>query len=280
MVAKAGRKVKQSSQDEQLRRESPAYQPKAGWEVLEPQAMNVVVSARFDARTARRLLAVAQETGRTPGRLIRDWTLERLASLSVDSPQAGAAIREAHAAYDASEDRYEALRQRYRPDHIQVLLVGESRPAGGTFFYLANSYLYYATHEAFQLAYGPMPEGTEFLELLRDRGVWLYDLADKPVDRMRGRPRRAAVQARVVDLVDLLRTTRPPLVVGIKRNLESTLRQAAKDADLEVSRLRFLPFPLYQWRAEYIRGLAELIGGLKRRRRASITGSKKDRPSS
>jgi predicted transcriptional regulator len=251
-----------SGEDERLRRESPAYQPDAGWEELEPQAMNVVLSVRFDARTAGRLTGLARETGRTPSRLIRDWTVERLGSLSAgghDAEPVAAGIREAQASYEVAGDHIEAHRQQYRPERIDILLVGESRPAGGTFFYLANSNLYYATHEAFQLALGSMPEGGAFLQLLREQGVWLYDLADAPVDRMRGRPRTDAVQARVSNLVDLLRESRPRLVVVIKKSLAATVRQALQDAELDIDRLRVLPFPLYQWRTEYVNGLAALV---------------------
>ena len=99
---------------------------------------------------------------------------------------------------------------------------------------MANSNLYYATHEAFQRALGPMSQGSDFLGLLRDRGVWLYDLADVPVDRMRGRPRRAEVTARVSDLVDLLREERPRVVVAIKKDLAATVRRALLDANLNL----------------------------------------------
>lgn len=163
----------------------------------------------------------------------------------------------------AGGDEYETLRRRYRPDRIDILLVGEARPASGTFFYRANSNLYYATHDAFQVAIGPMPQGEDFLELLRNRGVWLYDLADAPVDRMRGRPRRDAVTARVSDLVELLRSERPRIVVTIKRDLAATVRRALLDAGLGVDRLRVLPFPLYQWRREYVRGLADVIAQMR-----------------
>ena len=251
--------MKLTKADDQLRRESPAYQPDAGWDTLEPQGMNVVVSVRFDARTARHIHAIGRETGRSSSRLVRDWTLERLASLPSEHDSAVVSVREASVSYDAASARYEELRQRYRPEDIDVLLVGESRPAGGTFFYLANSNLYYATHEAFQLALGPMPAADGFLDLLRERRVWLYDLSDTPVDRMRGRPRRAAVQARVSELVDLLRVDRPRLVVAIKKDLEATVRQALQDADLGADRFRVLPFPLYQWRSAYVQGLADLI---------------------
>lgn len=250
--------MKLTSEEERLRRESPAYRPDAGWEKLEPQAMSVVLSVRFDAATARRVRQVATALGRSPGGLIRDWTIERLGSAPVDVELA-AGVREDKAPYDGAADRYEALRQRYRPNRIDTLLVGESRPAGGTFFYLANSNLYYATHEAFQFALGPMPTGEDFLDLLRDRGVWLYDLADAPVDRMRGRPRRDAVRARASELVDLLRENRPRLVIAVKKDLAATVRQGMQDADLEGERLHVLPFPLYQWRNEFIRGMASLV---------------------
>lgn len=251
--------MKLTREDERLRRESPAYRPDAGWEELERQAMSVVLSVRFDAHTARRIQRAARAAGLTPGNLIRDWTIERLGSTAVDAVVA-AGVRERRSAYDVAEDRYEALREQYRPKRIDLLLVGESRPAGGTFFYLSNSNLYYATHEAFQLALGPMPPGEQFLQLLRSRGVWLYDLADAPVDRMRGRPRREAVRARVSDLVELLRDSRPRLVVAVKKDLAATVRQAMEDAELDTERLRVLPFPLYQWRRDFVRGLARLVG--------------------
>jgi hypothetical protein len=248
-----------SKEDERLRRESPAHQPDAGWEELEPQAMSVVLSVRFDARTARRIQDLARETGRTPGRLIRDWTVERLGSVSLEDGPAAAAIREAPASYDAVRERYEALRERYRPDRIGILLVGESRPAGGTFFYLANSKLYYATHEAFQRALGPMPTGDAFLSYLRDTGVWLYDLADRPVDRLRGRPRRSAVKERVGELAELLRKEQPRRVVAIKKDLAPAVRAAIGEAGLSADRLGVLPFPLYQWRLDYVSGLASIV---------------------
>lgn len=252
--------MKLPSEDERLRRESPAYQPEAGWEELEPQAMNVVISARFDGRSARRIHQLARDAGLSASALVRDWTLERLDSLPVRARSGAASVREASALYQADPDEHETLRQQFRPKRIDILLVGESRPAGGTFFYRANSNLYYATHEAYQMALGPVPSGTEFLALLRGRGVWLYDLADAPVDRMRGRPRRDAVEARISDLVALLRESRPRLVVAIKKDLAATVRQAMLDADLDTASLHVLPFPLYQWRQAYVRGLASIIG--------------------
>lgn len=254
--------MKLSKSDERLRQDSPAYRPDDEWEALEPQGMQVVLSVRFDAGSARRITDVARRTGRTPSRLIRDWTLERVASLSGEDRLAGAAgIREAAANYASSDDDFERLRDQYRPAKIEILLVGESRPAGGTFFYLANSNLFYATREAFQAAFGPMPSGEGFLLSLRERGVWLFDLANQPVDQLPGRPRRAAVQARVGGLAQLLREARPRLVIAIKRDLAAAVRQAMDDVDLLKDRLHVLPFPLYQWRRDYVSGLTALLKG-------------------
>ena len=255
-MEEARRTMRLSRDDERLKRDSPAYRPDDNWDELERQAMDVVVSVRFDASTMQGLYEVARRAHRTPGQLIRQWTVERLASASGEPLAAG--ISEEAARYDAA-DQHEALRQRYRPDRIDILMVGESRPAGGSFFYRANSNLYDATRQAVQRATGPVPQGSAFLELLKDRGVWLYDLADTPVNRPRGRPRRDAVLARIAELVRLLEDAKPRLVVAIKKDLGPSVAEALREAGLDADRLRVLPFPLYQWRNEYVQGLAEIF---------------------
>lgn len=247
--------------DERLRRESPAYRSDAQWEVVEPQALDVVVSVRFDSASARRVAELADAAGRTPSRLIRDWTLERLATASTGLPRRSAGVRESPVAYAAeSSDGYERLRQQFRPrDRIRLLLVGESRPAGGSFFYLANSNLFRATLEAWQAAFGPLAEGQSLLNRLQSDKVWLYDLAPAPVNRLRGRPRRGAVQARSADLAALLAAESPEAVVVVKRSLGPIVREAMNDAQVPPDRLHVLPFPLYQWRAQYVAQLSALF---------------------
>lgn len=257
MVAKARRPVRLSPEDERLRRDSPAYAGDEGWEVMEPQSMQIVISVRFDVPTVRRLFRVAQETGRTLSGVLRGWTLERLAEVEVgDRSKKAGSVRETAATYAATDD-YEALRERYRPPgKLSILMVGESRPAGGTFFYKANGNLYYATREAFATALGPMPPGEGFLRYLTERGVWLYDLASVPVNRLAGRPRNQAVNARIEDLVELLQRTDPAVVVAIRRDLAAGVRRAMTAAGLPAERLQVVPFPLYQWRREYVAEMA------------------------
>lgn len=258
MVAKTRRRVSGSVPDARLRAESPAYTEGDDWEALAPQSMSVVLSVRLDPGSARRLTQMARHANQTPSALVRDWTLQRL-------EQAGSparAISESAPTYDEQPNDFESLRDRYRPGAIHVLMVGESRPAGGTFFYNADSHLFYATREAWVRAYGAAPQGTEFLGQLKDHGVWLYDLAAAPVNRMSGRPRREAVASRTADLVELMRATNPARVVAIKRSLESVARSAMTAAGVKRDRLVVLPFPLYQWRAEYVQALAGVFAAL------------------
>jgi hypothetical protein len=258
MVAKTRRTVTGSRVDARLRAESPAYTESDQWEALAPQSMSVVVSVRLDPASARRLAEMATQEGQTPSALVRDWTMQRLEMHG----STARAVNEAPAKYDVQPDAFETLREQYRPDAIGLLLLGESRPAGGTFFYKADSHLFFATREAWVRAHGSAPIGSEFLNELKEHGVWLYDLAAAPVNRMSGRPRREAVASRTADLVDLLRATNPSQVVAIKRSLGPIARSAMIAAGLGSDRLVVLPFPLYQWRAEYAAGLASVFATL------------------
>lgn len=224
-------------------------------------ALGSTVSVRFDQVTFTRLSEIAERSFRSPSALVRDWVLERLASMPAPAaPVSQTAAPAAPGAPPARENETEALRKRYRPDDVVVLLVGESAPAGGTFFYQANSNLYSATREAFERALGPMPSGTGFLDAFRDMGFWLYDMVDEPVNRRRGRPRRYAVAEGVTALKLLIEDVEPDFVVAVKTSLEGPVRQAAQLAGFPAGRLRILPFPLYQWREEYVRELARFLG--------------------
>jgi predicted transcriptional regulator len=66
--------------------------------------MQVIMSVRFDAPTARRIGELARQSGRTPSALVREWTHERVAAIaSTDAGRKKSAIGEARAAYEAHE---------------------------------------------------------------------------------------------------------------------------------------------------------------------------------
>lgn len=63
-------------------------------------------------------------------------------------------------------------REDYLPDAVQVLFIGESPPAGGTFFYRANSGLYRATREAFAAGGFPATDGDFLRAFSVPAAIW------------------------------------------------------------------------------------------------------------
>jgi hypothetical protein len=255
---------------EQLRRESPAYAGDDGWQEV-PRPLGAVLSVRLDLPTMHQLSVLAEATHRTPSAVIRDWTVERLAQLGgFPSKQAHArAIGEASPEYLTEN---EALRSRYRPDRVRLLFVGESSPASGRFFYRADSNLFRATRDAFVWAFGPMPNGGEFLAEFRSRGAWLVDMSDRPVNRQRGRPRAAAVDAGIERLADTIAATQPERVIAVKSTLEGPVRRASQMAGIPPDAVHVLQFPVRQWRERFVNDLASLLAPVTDGRRPGEPG--------
>jgi hypothetical protein len=78
------------------------------------------------------------------------------------------------------DSEQEKTRLKYKPKNIRFLFVGESMPAGGTFFYFENSNLYKYTKEAF-LQNFDWPE-KDFLKLFKSNRFYLDDLCQEPIN--------------------------------------------------------------------------------------------------
>lgn len=181
-------------------------------------------------------------------------------SVSVAGPEGGAAVETRPSTVSDADSGIEDLRAQFRPERVRILFVGESSPAGGTHFYRANSNLFRATREAFAVAFGAdlVPDGPRFLREFQDRGCWLVDLAERPVNRMAARERDQVVTAGVERLRGTVAEARPQLVVAVKASISDQVRAAAGSADPAIPVIA-LPFPVRQWRAVYVRRLAEAL---------------------
>ena len=85
----------------------------------------------------------------------------------------------------------EELREKFKPETVRVLLVGESPPAEGTFFYDRSLMTTY-TKKAFEAALGQsFPSDAEFFEHMRQTGFYLEDLSQVPVDKLPPSERKA-----------------------------------------------------------------------------------------
>jgi len=162
------------------------------------------------------------------------------------------------------------LRADYRPEVVRVLLVGESAPAGGTHYYLANSILFSAVRQAFTLVYGARtPLGEEFLGLARDAGVWLVDLAAEPVNHMAPTDRRRLVKAGARRVTRQIRETSPQFVVAIKATIAGAVAECVERSG-STAELVALPFPAMQGRWRFVEGLATVIRRARRSAAAAV----------
>jgi len=143
-------------------------------------------------------------------------------------------------------------------------MIGESPPAGATFFYQANSQLFRAVRDSFVEAFGPdLPTGERFLNTYQARGFFLLDLCDEPVNQLKDNPQRltlrdqgertlakklAALPAEVSIVV---------LMKAIEANVRSAITRSGR-SDLPVDLV--LPFPgRPQHRETFVHGLASFL---------------------
>jgi hypothetical protein len=138
----------------------------------------------------------------------------------------------------------ERLRRRYRPARITLLFVGESAPAGGTFFYARNSTLYREMRAAFAAAVPQTFGRGDFLETFRTAGCFLDDLCLEPVNSLPDRERREKRTQAEGALSRRLRRYRPQTVVAIgKTTTAPHVRLALARAGLGGVAFNIVSFP-------------------------------------
>lgn len=165
----------------------------------------------------------------------------------------------------------ERLRERYRPERVRMLFVGEAPPASGRFFYNADSGLYRAIREAF-ISVLPSLREENFLQSFSDLGCYLVDLCGRPVDRLSQKSRRKFCEAGEPRLAQTLQDLRPEIIVTLVRSIATNVRRAKTAANWSGLHVE-LPYPgrWHQHRAEFLRVLKPLL-------RRTFSSRKRDRP--
>ena len=148
---------------------------------------------------------------------------------------------------------YTTRRERWRPDRVRLLLVGESPPDHGEgerrYFYddvlrKADGLfreVVKALCDAESLRSG-VDAKRPWLGALRDAGVFLIDLAPVPVNRL-GNERTATLAASVADCTLRAQALSPDGVILIKRNVHELLAEPFRQAGLPVLHEQPIPFP-------------------------------------
>jgi hypothetical protein len=142
----------------------------------------------------------------------------------------------------SSYEGAEALRRRYLPPKVRVLFVGESPPAGGTFFYAADSGLYRATRDAFYQAVPELRDG-DFLENFAALGCYLDDLCHEPIDSYERLKRAQARRANEVRLGATIRELQPGVVIILLKSIVPNVDRAISAAGIADVERHVLTYP-------------------------------------
>lgn len=154
-------------------------------------------------------------------------------------------------------------RRHYRPSQVSILLVGESAPAGGTHYYLANSALYRGIRRAIAEVQGSEPpEGEEFLEFARELGIWLIDLAPTPVNYLVASERTRLTDTGIGRVATLIRQCRPERVVAIKMSLRDQVRHAITRSGLDVP-MEAVHFAGSGWQNVFVQEFSRILRKLR-----------------
>jgi hypothetical protein len=169
----------------------------------------------------------------------------------------GAGPRSLPSAIDSVD--IEAVRQRYRPLRIQHLLVGESPPKSGRFFYFANSTLFHQTRRAFCAVFGDVcGDGETFLRFFQNQGFFLDDLCAKPVNGMKRAERRRERAGGIHSLATRIAAAKPRTLIIVMNAIVPEVRAACEMAGIAPTVIE-LPFPVRVRQPEFLAGMVAFL---------------------
>lgn len=158
-----------------------------------------------------------------------------------------------------TDSKTEEARNRYKPNNVSVLFVGESAPAGGTFFYFGNSGFTSYTRQAFENGLGLRFESNmAFLDLFKKSGCWLDDISLIPVNGLVRKKRTSVLEEQTPEFAQRLEETNPDyLIVSLKSIIpyvDAALRQVSVRP-----KVHYLPFPGNGHQRKYMDQLAKIL---------------------
>jgi len=145
---------------------------------------------------------------------------------------------------DLAIDGPEGYRNAYRPQYVKYLVVGESPPQGGRFFYQANSILFRQTQIAFSHVFGKAcGDGVAFLQFFQEQGFYLDDLCLVPVNGLPDQDRIRKRLAGIGPLAERIKSYKPTKIIVVMKGIASEVGVACRVAGVNPPDL-VLPFPV------------------------------------
>lgn len=168
------------------------------------------------------------------------------------------------------EDSYSLARNKYRPKKVSLLLIAESPPSSGGYFYaeetIGKDHLFRETMKALELwpADRPMRKGCDkrpMLKQFRSLGFFLIDTCKLPVDKMPSSLRKLSTIQGASTLSHRVKELDPSRILIVKKTVFNPVRQALSLAGFEdrILNKRALPFPSHGNQKRYRTILRRLL---------------------
>ena len=147
---------------------------------------------------------------------------------------------------------FNRARQKYRPHKIRLLLIAESPPSSGGFFYfpmtIGKDHLFRETMKALDLwpENEPMRKGVDKRPMLlrfQSMGLYLLDTCDFPVNKLRLVERREIVLQQIPRLVKEVINLDPPHILILKSSIFQPVITALKESGFRSRVLNSGPVP-------------------------------------
>ena len=172
---------------------------------------------------------------------------------------------------------YSQAREEYRPDQIRVLLIAESPPSSGGYFYfpttIGKDHLFRETMKALELwpIETPMRKGLDKRPLLEEfgsKGFFLIDTCQVPVDKLPAAQKKHEILREASGLALRAEDLHPDRIIIVKKTVYKPVREALERTGLRhrILNAKPLKFPSHGNQRDYRSSLRRL---LRKRERSS-----------
>ena len=166
--------------------------------------------------------------------------------------------------------KYAAARNKYRPDRINLLLIAESPPSSGGYFYaektIGKDHLFREMMRALEFwpITRPMRKGLDkrpMLNKFRSNGFFLIDTCDHPVDKLPANQRRIATVQGALTLPKRVQKLNPSRILIIKKTVFNAVKLVLNAAGFgeRILNPRPLPFPSHGNQKNFRRMIRRLV---------------------
>ena len=167
--------------------------------------------------------------------------------------------------------QFDRARRKYRPRRVRFLLIAESPPSSGGFFYfpttVGKDHLFRETMKALELwpENKPLRSGVDkrsMLQSFQSLGFYLLDASADPVDKLPNPARRKSIRDQLPRLIENVKRADPPIIVIVKSSIFEPVRSALEEAGFgsRVLNAQPIPFPSHGNQQKYRSMMKKLLG--------------------